>query len=253
MTENLNQPRTGDGRFSETERPAVDLDLTPVPQGSFLFPAILEDAKQTIAFFERVEISDDVCMKVSSSYVASREVTQRSDETEWWDDAEKPFRERNGIDVSDRARDEYLVEARDAWTNLPEYLDPRDARAAAKVIGMMKSAAGNLDRAERDVVGSHLVATTTGPVPARDLFRNWGLGAFENAIVDPSAYDQDAKLRQFAAELSGQVAAGDERTRAEIAEELAKTRAEISREAEETRTYVDGSLHQTGSAIIDAI
>lgn len=254
MTENPTQPRDNAGRYAETERDVVDIDLTPVPQGSFLFPPIMTTRDEVVAFYEHVEIPDEVLMKIASNYVANRQELKPVNARIWWVENERSFRaDYSGADVSDEARDAYVAKLEETWSSLPDYLDPRDARAAAKAIGIARAAQSISDAQEWTATWLHEVETTKGPASVHDLTRDWGLYRFSDIVTNPVAYDPEARMRELVAEMRQGFAADVEQVASRAAQEIAHVREAVSRQAAETRRHVDNSLNQTGQAIISAI
>lgn len=222
------QPRERDGRFAAMPLGEVDATLHVAPKGSYLFPDFLDQADEVVAFYDRVEIPDEVCMHVSKSFKLSRPAVPDVYPQHYWDNVELSWRERHGEDTSEAAEREFVASYADRLRQLPDALDPRDARVAAKVIGM-NDAAYQLPVEEADMVRNTLVETSAGEKSMREAYRDWALGMFAVSTVDPETYRAGTQ---------------------DIREELARI---LARESADLRDHIDASLRQTGSAIIDAI
>ncbi len=227
MTE---QPRHPDGRYGPFLLSEADAALVVPPKGSYLFHDVLGSADAVVAFYDTVDIPDEVCMKLTEHYAAARASGTRGYPDFLWDNSERPMRDRAGRDTSEEARRAFVDEYELHLNNLPATLDPRDVRVAAKVIGM-NDAARYLRAPEDSMVRATLVHTTNGDKTVREVFREWGLGMFSPTIVDPETYRADQITRH----------------------DLQQVTQQLQRETENLREHIDNSLHQTGSAIIDAI
>ena len=225
MTE---QARERNGQFAAMPLSEVDATLHVAPKGSYLFPDFLDQADEVVAFYDRVEIPDEVCMHVSKSFKASRPAVADVYPQHYWDNVELAWRERHGEDTSEAAEREFVTSYADRLRQLPDALDPRDARVAAKVIGM-NDAAYQLNDAEADLVRNVLVETSAGEKTMREAYRDWALGMFAVSTVDPDTYNASAEC---------------------IRDEVERI---MARETADLREHIDASLRQTGSAIIDAI
>lgn len=211
------QPRRANGQFGETARDeaVVDLSLVPVPkvpQGSFLFPPIVHTAEEAIAFWENVDIPDEICMKASAWYVADfqRVVDQGPDGL--WIDGQGPVVwayweiENPRPDASDEVATaaweaekqqwgaRFVAELRETLRNRPQYIDPRDVRQFVKTIGLVGSANTlPADEAYRLRHG-HLIELTTGTDTMWNTNLNNGLFGFGEALRNPANFDPAKRI-----------------------------------------------------------
>lgn len=200
-------------------------------QGSYLYPPILHNAAEAIAFWENVEIPDEVCDQVASQYVAQWKAVTDYLPGQMWDYGFRAQREAAGEDVSDDAREQFIAEWTDKFASRPEVLDPRDARVAAKVIGMTATKQA-LPEDERRYIDDYPVETTKGITTVRDYNLGQGLAYFGASISDPSTYRKD------------------------IDGELAKIRMlleQVNSNVDETRDATDGVVRHVGTQLVDMI
>lgn len=212
------QPRRANGQFGETTREEAEVDLlgTPaVPQGSFLFPPIVHTAAEAIAFWERVEIPDEICMKAQSWYVSDfQRAVDEGPESAWldgdgplvWQYYEPRHPRPDPADTAATAAweaeknawgEKFCEDLREALRSRPEYIDPRDVRQFAKVIGLI-GAANTLPEAEAEKVRhEHMVELTDGPDTVFNINLRRGLFGFGEALRNPHNFDPDIKHTNF--------------------------------------------------------
>jgi hypothetical protein len=195
----------------------ADVDLhIEAKHGSYLYPPILHNAAEAIAFWENVEIPDEVCDKVASQYVAQWRAVTEYLPGQMWDYGFRAQREAAGEDVSEEARNRFVDEWSDKFAARPEVMDPRDVRVAAKVIGMIATKQ-TLPDEERRYIDNYEVETTNGLTTVRDYNLDQGLAYFGTAVTDPSTYRKDidgelARLRVLLEEVKGEVGESREAT-----------------------------------------
>lgn len=227
------QPRSGNGQFAEfVHAPAPDDIALPQPkQGSFLFPPILRNAEEAIAFYEHVEIPDEVCQKVRSEYEAQWQVAVDYGPEGVWE-LVRVEREKDGLPADDQARAEFVVEWRQKMRDRPETLDVRDVRAAARVIGLA-AAASHLPEEDRNAVAVHPIETTGGDLTTREYHRSLGLAYISNAVTDPDSYKEvDAE---------------------EILAALQDMEDRVGQRLNTIHAELDETVRETGATVIDVI
>lgn len=206
------QPRRANGQFGETTREEAEIDLLggpAVPQGSFLFPPIVHTAAEAIAFWERVEIPDEICMKAQSWYVSDfQRAVDEGPESVWldgdgplvWQYYEPRHPRPDAADTAATAAweaeknawgEKFCEDLRETLRSRPEYIDPRDVRQFAKVIGLI-GAANTLPEAEAEKVRhEHMVELTDGPDTVFNINLRRGLFGFGAALRNPRNFDPD--------------------------------------------------------------
>ena len=208
----------------------VDL-LIEAKHGSYLYPPILHNAAEAIAFWENVEIPDEVCDKVASQYVAQWQAVTNFLPLQMWQYGFREQREARGEDVSEAAHQQFVDEWRAKFASRPDHLDPRDVRVAAKVIGMTATKR-TLPEDEQRYIDDYEIETTTGITTVRDYNLDQGLAYFGSSISDPSTYRKDidgelAKIRLLLEEVKGDVG--------------------------ESRDATDGVVRHVGEQLVDMI
>lgn len=194
----LEAHRRDNGQFGRQERGEADVALLNPPRGSFLYPPILHTAAEAIAFWESVDIPDDVLQKTASAYVAQwATVTQHGARLYWENRFEREW-EAESPQPADRSRMEAWLDAKNRaqvafenqWSetlrNRPEYLDPRDVRQVAKVVGLIGTPLS--DPAERAVMRDHPIELTTGWTTVGDVNLITGAPYFGDAVQNPANY-----------------------------------------------------------------
>jgi hypothetical protein len=200
-------------------------------QGSYLYPPILHSTLEAIAFWESVEIPDKVCDEVARQYDTQWQAVIDFLPLQMWQHAVRAEREADGEDVSEEAHQQFVDEWRAKLTVRPTVLDPRDVRAAAKVIGLV-SAKKALPEAERHHIDDHQVETTDGYTSVRDYNLGMGLAFFGATVTDPATY------------------------RTDVMGELAQIRIlleQVNTNVDTTREDLDGVVRYVGQQLVDMI
>lgn len=218
------QPRRSNGQFGETLRDeaAVDLSAVPtpaVPQGSFLYPPIVHTAEEAVAFWENVEIPDEICMKASAWYVGDFQRVIDEGPEGLWIDGRGPAAwaywevQNPRPDESDPAAvaaweaqkaafgAEFVNGLRETLRSRPQHLDPRDVRQFVKTIGLVGSA-NTLSAAEAEKIRhGHYIELTTGTDTVWNTNLNNGLFGFGEALRNPGNFDPEQRLSRQTADI----------------------------------------------------
>ena len=247
MTE---QPRRSNGQFGEVSRDEATVSLAPVPAvppGSFLYPPILRNADDAIAFWEQEEIPDEVLNKCRAMYVAQFQATVDYGPEEMWEgpigaryDEEHPMpsdptAQEAWREERERYGAQYVNGLRETLRGRPEFLDPRDVRQLAKVVGYIGTAM-TLPREEGDRLREHGVELTTGRFTVREINTNYGLFAIGEYLRDPDRYDEAKR---------------DERLTMAVAAVVNVALAHQSGQIREEFGNVNDNVRQTAQIVID--
>lgn len=243
--------RRPNGQFGHQERAEGDVGVLSVPRGSFLYPPILHTAREAIAFWESVDIPDEVLQKTASAYVAQWAVVSQNAAHFYWDDRFESEWEAENPQPTDRGRMEAWLDAKNRaqvafenhWTETlrarPEYLDPRDVRQVAKAVGLLGTPIA--DPEERALMRAHPIELTTGWSTVGEVNLVSGAPYFGGTILNPANYSAEDDKR-----IADIVARALEQERANLRSEFGTVNDNIVLAVQAITGYEDGPSGRRG-------
>ena len=192
------------GQFATTERGESTVTLAPidVPSGSFLYPPVLRNADEAVAFWSTVEIPDEVLARLDRAYVDVLDQMKLVVPTKSWNGDARLVWERDNPAPSDpsarasweSSRDSaeatYAERMRRKFASAPDRLNRADLRPLVRATAMW-TAVREMDDAERLKVHDHVLDFTDGPRRVATAAVETGIAGWRGRFLDPEIYDAD--------------------------------------------------------------